>query len=406
MSNSPRFFSLALLVATLGYFVDIYDLVLFIVLKNPSLAELGVHPNDTLSVGASLLNTQMLGMLAGGLFWGVLGDKIGRTKVLFGSIILYSLSNILNAFVHSIPSYHLYRALAGFGLAGELGAGVTLVAEVLPVALRGYGTTIIATVGISGAVVAGLTGEFLPWRTSYIVGGVLGLLLLVVRVSVAESKIFHSARQEGIARGSLKLLFCNRDRFIRYALCIIMGVPTWYIVGILMANAGPLSQALGVVDGTPKQTFCLVWCYLGLMVGDAVAGLLSQYFKSRKKPMALYLLACLVVPLWFLRTTGMTVTEMYLFYFILGLAGGYWILMLTSATEQFGTNIRATVTVTIPNFIRASVVPMSAAFLWLRESHDLITSAIYVGVSTSVIAFLCLIPLKETFSADLDFIER
>ena len=406
MNTKHRLLTPALLVATLGYFVDVYDLVLFIVLKNPSLSELGVSHQELLSIGASLLNTQMLGMLVGGIVWGVLGDKIGRTQVLFGSIIIYSLANIANAFVHSVPSYHLYRALAGFGLAGELGAGVTLVAEILPVALRGYGTTIIATVGISGAVVAGLIGEFLPWRYSYIAGGLLGLVLLVVRVSVTESHLFVKATQDSkIPLGSIKLLLCNRDRLFRYLLCIVLGTPTWYVVGILMANAIPLAQALGV-SGVPKQAYALIWCYAGIMMGDAVAGFISQRLKSRKKPIALYLLGGLILPIWFLTDRGISVNTMYLHYVSLGFASGVWVLTVTSAAEQFGTNIRATVTTTIPNFIRASVIPMNIAFLWLQERSDTITSALVVGVITSSIALLSLLYLKETFHRELDFVDR
>lgn len=405
MTEKPRIFSLALLVATLGYFVDVYDLVLFIVLKNPSLEALGVPKEEWIDVGAQLLDTQMLGMLAGGLVWGVLGDKIGRTKVLFGSILLYSVANILNAFVHSIPSYHVYRALAGFGLAGELGAGVTLVAEILPTRLRGYGTTIIATIGVLGAVIAGITGEYLPWRASYVVGGVLGLLLLFVRVSVSESKMFEATHTMDVARGSIKLIVAAPERLFRYVLCILLGIPTWYVIGILVANAAPLSQALHVV-GAPKPTFCLVWAYLGIMLGDAVGGLASQFVKSRKKPMYIFLFLGLITPLWFLSTHGMSVMEVYLHYLIMGFAAGYWILMLTAATEQFGTNIRSTVTTTIPNFIRASVVPMNMAFLWLREAYEIVTSAMVVGVITSGVALVSLFLLRETFSRDLDFVER
>ena len=405
MDQQPRIFSLALLVATLGYFVDVYDLVLFIVLKNPSLADLGVPPEQRLEVGVALLDTQMIGMLVGGVVWGVLGDKLGRTKALFGSILLYSVANILNGFVHSIPSYHFYRALAGFGLAGELGAGVTLVAEILPTALRGYGTTIIASIGVLGAVVAGLTGEFLDWRHSYIVGGALGLALLLVRVSVAESRMFEETHAMDVKRGSLRLLLASKDRLFRYTLCILLGVPTWYVIGILVANVQPLATALQATEA-PKQTYCLVWAYLGIMLGDVVGGLVSQRMQSRKKPMYAFLLLGLAATIFFLSVQGLSLTGLYLCYLVLGFAAGYWILMLTTAAEQFGTNIRSTVTVTIPNFIRASVVPMNMAFLWFEDRHGIIWSAMVVGVVTSVVSLISLILLKETFHRDLDFVER
>lgn len=405
MNQPPKLFSLALLVATLGYFVDVYDLVLFIVLKNPSLTDLGVPKEEMLTVGASLLDTQMLGMLVGGVVWGVLGDKLGRTKALFGSILLYSVANILNGFVHSVEWYYFYRALAGFGLAGELGAGVTLVAEILPTAIRGYGTTIIASVGVLGAVVAGLTGEVLNWRHSYIVGGLLGLALLFVRVSVSESKMFEETHSMDVQRGSFKLIAACRDRLARYALCILLGVPTWYVIGILVANVQPIAAALGSV-GVPKQTYCLVWAYLGIMGGDVVGGLVSQYMQSRKKPMYAFLLLGIASPVYFLSARELSVEAIYLCYLVMGFAAGYWILMLTMAAEQFGTNIRSTVTVSIPNFIRASVVPMNLAFLQLQKTHDIVWSSLVVGVVTSCVALASLMLLKETFHRDLDFVER
>lgn len=405
MNQTPRIFSLALLVATLGYFVDVYDLVLFIVLKNPSLTDLGVPPEKRLEVGTELLNTQMIGMLVGGVVWGVLGDKLGRTKALFGSILIYSIANMLNGFVHSIPAYHFYRALAGFGLAGELGAGVTLVAEILPTALRGYGTTIIASIGVLGAVVAGLTGEFLDWRHSYIIGGALGLALLFVRVSVRESRMFEETHAMDVKRGSIQLLVASRDRFFRYALCILLGVPTWYVIGILVANVQLLATALQA-SAAPKQTYCLVWAYLGIMFGDVAGGLVSQHMQSRKKPMYAFLLLGLVSSVFFLSVRGLSVVEIYLCYLIMGFAAGYWILMLTTAAEQFGTNIRSTITVTIPNFIRASVVPMNFAFLCLQQTHGIIWSALCVGIVTFGVALVSLFLLKETFHRDLNFVER
>ena len=404
MTQHQRLLSTALLVATLGYFVDVYDLVLFIVLKNPSLKELGVPKEQFIDTGAALLNTQMIGMLVGGVVWGLLGDKIGRTRVLFGSIAIYSLANILNGFIESLPSYYVLRALAGFGLAGELGAGVTLVAELLPQRLRGYGTTIIAAVGVTGAIVAGLTGELLPWRLSYIVGGVLGLLLLVVRFSVAESGLFDAIRERNVLRGSLGMLLSSPKRVSRYLLCIILGLPTWYVIGILMVNAVEISHALGV-EGAPKPGWCLIWCYLGVALGDIGAGLLSQYLQSRKRPMAIFLILGLVTPCWFLTHKGVTVDMVYLNYLFMGFSVGYWILIVTAAAEQFGTNLRATVATSVPNFIRASVVPMSWLFLTLRSSLDIVSAAMYVGIITSALAAVSLIFIKETFSNDLDFIE-
>jgi len=405
MSSQSRLLSPALFVAALGYFVDVYDLILFLVLKNPSLTEIGVAPTALVETGAHLLNYQMIGLLLGGLIWGVLGDKVGRTKVLFGSIIIYSLANIANAFVVDLATYAALRFIAGFGLAGELGAGVTLVAEILPKHLRGYGTTIVASIGVLGAVVAGITGEILPWRASYIVGGLLGLALLTLRLSVKDSEIFDSAKRNALSRGNLAIIVSSPTRLGRYLTYITLGLPTWYVVGILVANATTISGSLGVL-GTPKPGWCIAVAYLGLFVGDATSGLISQRLKSRKRPMALFIVAGLITPILFLSHHGLSVRALYLYYFLLGIFGGYWILLLTSATERFGTNIRATVTTTIPNFIRGAVVPMNMIFLYLKDGWGIINAALVVGLGASAVAALSLFMIKETFHDDLHFIEE
>jgi MFS family permease len=405
MSAKQHLLSAAVVVAALGYFVDVYDLVLFLVVKNPSLIDLGVSPDHLLESGAFLLNCQNGGMLVGGLLWGLLGDKIGRTKVLFGSIVMYSLANIGNAFVGSLDVYALLRFIAGIGLAGELGAGVTLVAELMPQRLRGYGTTIIAGVGVFGAMSAGLLGDVLHWRHSYLIGGALGLLLLFLRVSVAESELFKAVQEKGSSMREVLRLMLDPRRLVRFFQCILLGVPIWYIIGILLANSKDISKALGVVDA-PKAGLCIAICYFGLLVGDIAGGLLSQYLKSRKRPIAIFLSLSNVLPLWFLTRTELSLVGFYFNLFLIGFAGGYWVLVVTLAAEQFGTNVRATVTTSIPNFIRGAVVPVSAVFLALRPSYGIIDSAIIVGLSVCIIATACLFTLSETFSRDLDFVEE
>jgi len=405
MSAKHHLLSAAVIVAALGYFVDVYDLVLFLVVKNQSLSDLGVPSEEMLEAGVFLLNCQNGGMLVGGLLWGLLGDKIGRTKVLFGSIIMYSLANIANAFVGSVETYAALRFIAGVGLAGELGAGVTLVAELMPPRLRGYGTTIIAGVGVFGAITAGLLGDMLSWRHSYLIGGALGLLLLLLRVSVAESELFKTAQARGgSTRDVIRLLMVPR-RFIKFVECIILRVPIWYIIGILLANSKDLAQALGVPE-VPRAGLCIAVCYFGLFVGDIAGGLLSQYLKSRKRPVALFLALCAVLPFCFLTRQNLTLEGFYTQLFLVGAAGGYWVLVVTLAAEQFGTNVRATVTTSIPNFIRGAVVPVSAAFLYLRPTVGIIDSAIIVGLVVCALATVCLLRLDETFSRDLDFVEE
>lgn len=398
-------FSLALVVAALGYFVDVYDLVLFLVVKNPSLSELGVAPEQMFAVGTELLNYQMLGMLTGGVVWGILGDRVGRTKVLFGSILLYSVANILNAFVGSIHSYAILRFVAGFGLAGELGAGVTLVAELIPHYLRGYGTTIIGAVGVGGAIAAGLTGDLLPWRSAYLLGGGLGLLLLLLRVSVAESKLFQDSRLEGGSVARILALLSSPRRAMRFMMCILLGVPIWFTIGILLANARDLARLLGV-EGTPRAGLSIAVCYFGILLGDVVGGLLSQYLKSRKRPIAFFLLLSAIFPCWLLNSRGWSLNELYGGYIALGFAAGYWVLVVTAAAEQFGTNVRSTVTTSVPNFIRGAVVPVSGAFIWLQPQFGLIDAALLVGLGVVFLASVALFCMEETFSRDLNFIER
>jgi MFS family permease len=405
MSKARQLLSPALLVAALGYFVDVYDLILFLVVKNPSLADIKVPQADFISAGTYLLNCQMVGMLVGGIAWGVLGDKIGRTKVLFGSIIIYSLANIANAFVFDMTSYATLRFIAGFGLAGELGAGVTLVSELLPKYLRGYGTTIIAAVGVFGAVVAGLTGEILPWRASYIVGGILGLLLLTIRISVKDSLVFTQTLHANVARGEMSLLIRSPRRLLRYVAYIVLGLPIWFIVGILLSNANTIASLNGV-SGIPKPGWCIACCYLGLFVGDILAGLLSQYLQSRKRPLGLFIVLSLILPSIFLTRTGISVNEFYALIMLMGISGGYWILLITSATERFGTNLRATVTTTIPNFIRGAVVPMSTLFIALTQPYGVITAAQIVGVIVCGLAAVSLAVIKESFHDDLNFVEE
>ncbi|MFN3826140.1 MAG: MFS transporter [Micavibrio sp.] len=403
--KSDRKIALTILIAALGYFVDIYDLVLFSVVRVASLKGLGIEGDALMSTGALLLNMQLIGFLIGGLIWGVMGDKIGRKQVLFGSILLYSLANIANAFVTTIDQYALCRLLAGIGLAGEIGAGITLVAELMPKHLRGYGTTFVAAVGISGGVLAGYTGHMFDWQQAYILGGCMGLMLLVLRVSVAESLLFKkTCEQSHIKRGDLLLLLRSSERFLRYIACIMIGVPIWYAVSVLVTFAPEIGRAMGIKDSLLVAT-ALPLCYLGLTLGDMASGLISQKLQSRKKAIALFmsmsLIACLGLLLF---PQYIDRTEYYGFCLFIGFCMGYWVLMLTTAAEQFGTDLRATVTTTVPNFIRGSAVILTSSFVALK-GYGVVESALYVCIGSFAVGFIALLLLKETFHADLDYIE-
>lgn len=396
----------AVLVASLGYFVDIFDLLLFSIVRRASLSDLGLSLDDQISQGLMLHNLQMTGMLIGGVAWGILGDKRGRLSVLFGSIALYSLGNLANAFVSEVWQYGVCRFVSGLGLAGELGAGITLVAESLPKEKRGYGTMIVATVGVSGAVVAGLMAEIFPWRIQYLVGGVLGLALLVLRVKTTESLLFQALHQTSQAsRGNFFSIFKKRERAIRFCCSILIAVPIWYVIGTLIQLAPEFSKYLGV-QGTITAGRAVLFSYTGLVLGDFVSGALSQLIQSRLKVVVGFVVGLAVTTLgYFTLGQGASETIFYVICLILGFFAGYWAVFVTIAAEQFGTNLRATVATSAPNFVRASVVPMSLSFQFLRQRIDMGASAMVVGGTVILISLLSVFLLKESFHQDLNFAE-
>ena len=399
--------SAAVIVASLGYFVDIYDLLLFSIVRIPSLQSIGIMGDELTESGILLLNVQMIGLLVGGVFWGMLGDKKGRLSVLFGSIFIYSIANIANGFVNTVEAYAVWRFIAGFGLAGELGAGITLVAELMPKQKRGYATTIVAAVGVSGAVVAYFIAQYFDWRTSFFIGGGLGLSLLLLRIGVSESGMFGKAKKDNTKRGDFLYLFTNLDRFLKYLRCIVIGIPLWFVVGILITLSPEFGKALGV-KGVVNAGVAVACCYGGMVVGDIVSGLLSQLLKSRIKVVFTYLcLSILSITLFFL-LSNLNLIGFYIICFSLGFSVGYWVIFMTIATEQFGTNIRATVTTTAPNFVRGSVVPLSLLFQYLRGvfNGSLIIAGILVGFLCLALAFWSLSKMQETFHKDLDYTEE
>jgi putative MFS transporter len=393
-----------ILVAALGYFVDIYDLILFSVIRVPSLTALGLQGDALLESGVLLLNMQMAGMLVGGIAWGVMGDRRGRLSVLFGSILLYSLANIANAFVQDVPTYATLRFIAGVGLAGELGAGITLVSEILPREVRGYGTTIVASVGVMGAVVAVLVGDYFDWRVAYIVGGVMGLALLVLRIGVFESGLFEGLRQTTVSRGNFFALFASAARARRYLSVVLVGLPIWYVVGILITFAPELGAAVGV-SPPPRAARAVLFAYLGLTAGDLASGLLSQFIRSRKRALAIFIGLTSGGVLLYFAPFPKSLPVFYAICGGLGFATGYWAVFVTVASEQFGTNLRATATTTAPNFVRGAVVPVTLLFQALREPLGLAGSGFAVGALTLAIAVAALAGLDETFGRDLDFVE-
>ena len=392
------------IVAALGYFVDIYDLLLFSIVRIPSLKSLGVPDSNLLSEGVYLINMQMGGLLIGGILWGILADKRGRITVLFGSILIYSLANVANGFVNNVNQYSILRFIAGIGLAGELGVGITLVAEILPKEIRGYGTSLVASVGMLGAVMAYFVAERFEWRMSYFIGGGLGLLLLLMRVKVFESVIFTKLKEKPVSRGNFFRLFTSGKQFFKYFRCILIGIPVWFVAGILMTFSPEFGKALHL-DTPIVAGKAVMWEYIGLTIGDLSSGLLSQYLRSRKKVVGLFILLAGVLSAVYLFVPLKSGTNFYALCFCLGFTAGYWALFVTIAAEQFGTNLRATVATTVPNFVRGSMIIMTPLFIIFKDQFGILLGGGILGFLTIFIALIGLWKMEETFGKDLNFLE-
>jgi MFS transporter, putative metabolite:H+ symporter len=398
-------FSLPVLVAALGYFVDIYDLILFSIVRVPSLNSMGLQGPDMVDKGVFLLNMQMAGMLLGGILWGILGDRKGRMKILFGSIFLYSVANVANGMVTTVEWYAVARFIAGVGLAGELGAGVTLVSEMLHQEVRGYGTTIVATVGVMGAVAANLVAGFFSWQNAFYIGGVLGFLLLALRICVHESGMFREMKTADVSRGNFFSLFTDRRRFAKYLDSILIGIPIWFVVGILITFSPEFGKALGVPGGVGAGN-AVMFCYIGLIFGGLGSGLLSQFLKSRKKAVLSFIALTVAGIVAYFSLAGASPAAFYAVCAFLGLGSGYWAVFVTIAAEQFGTNLRATVATTVPNFVRGMVVPITLLFQLARHQFAIETSAIMVGSVCVAVSLLALWRLEETFHKELGYYEQ
>lgn len=402
MSSSSIFKKPILWVAALGYFVDIYDLLLFSIIRIPSLTDLGI--SELADTGLLILNTQMFGLLLGGIIWGVLGDKLGRTRVLFLSIALYSIGNVLNGFVQTAPQYAWIRFFTGIGLAGELGAGITLVSELLPKDKRGIGTSVVAGVGLTGAVLAFFISQWFDWRTCYFIGGGLGLALLLMRMSVFESGLYHKiSKSSHVVKGNFLMLFNNRERFMRYLRSILIGLPTWFVVGILISFSPEFAKAMNIQTVIDPGIGIMI-SYSAISIGDVIIGLLSQYFKSRKKAMHVFYAITMIGMLLFF--TAKSSLQLYVSIGVMGFGTGFWAVFVTIGAENFGTNLRATAATTIPNMVRGSLNGITALFLLFQGSLTYVNSGIATAVVVMAITYWAIYGLQETFGRDLDFIEE
>jgi MFS family permease len=398
-------FSIPVIVGALGYFVDIYDLLLFGIIRKQSLADLGLTPKQVTSVGEDIISIQMAGLLIGGIIWGIMGDKRGRLSVLFGSIVLYSLANIANGMVTNTTQYAIVRFIAGVGLAGELGAGITLVSELLSKEKRGIGTSLVAGIGLTGAVFAYFISKAFDWRICYYIGGGMGLLLLLLRISVFESGMYHQVKNMKVARGNFLMFFNNRERFKKYILSILVGLPTWYVIGVLVSFSDQFANSFGIrEDVNPGKA--IMYAYVGISIGDVLIGLLSQWLRSRKKALYIfYGITFVFMVLFFMQRDG-SADRMYWLCAGLGFGTGFWAIFVTMAAEQFGTNLRATAATTVPNMVRGSLPLIILLFKSLRSSMDYAVAGMITGGIVMVITIIAAAFTKETFAKDLNYIEE
>ena len=405
MRANERAAWIAVWVAALGYFVDVFDLILFSLVRVESLQSFGLEGEKLLEYGVLLLNAQMAGMLIGGVLFGVWGDKKGRLSVLFGSILAYSLANIANGFVTNVPMYAVMRFIAGVGLAGELGAGITLVSESLPKEKRGLGTTVIATIGVAGAVVGSLVTREVHWRTAYFIAGGMGLALLALRVAVKESGLFEKLSNDTkVVRGDLRLLVASPERIKRFFYCLLPGLPIWFVLGILVTFAPELGAARGFKEplGAGDAVF---YAYVGFIIGDLTSGLLSHLLRTRKRVARAFILLTVGASAFALVGPELSPANLKAWYVLLGIGSGYWAVLVAMAAEQFGTNLRATMATSVPNFVRGAVVPMTLTLNFFKPSLGFVGASMVVLTAVSALAIFSLARLRETFGIDLDYLE-
>ena len=404
-SKTLGLLSIPVIVAALGYFVDIYDLLLFSIIRIKSLKSLGLSPELCDTEGKFIISIQMFGLLLGGILWGVLGDKKGRLSVLFGSIVLYSLANIANGFVHTVDQYALARFIAGIGLAGELGAGITLVSELVSKEDRGKATSIVAGIGLTGAVAAYFVAHSFDWRVCYFVGGGLGLCLLFLRVSVFESGMYKSIQGAQVRKGNFFMFFTNGKRFKKYLLAILIGLPTWYVIGVLITFSTEFGKQFGIKDPIDAGKGIML-AYVAISIGDLLIGFISNWLKSRKKALFIfYALTVFSIVLYFYQQNG-SATGMYAICMLMGFGTGFWALFVTMAAEHFGTNLRATAATTVPNMVRGSLPLILILFNSLKPAYGYIHAGAITGVVVMVVSIVAVFMTDETFGKDLNFVEE
>lgn len=402
-AKTKRNVIMLVIVAALGYFVDIYDLLVFSIVRKASLLDIGVSPDKVLPEGIYIINLQMAGLLMGGILWGIIGDKMGRIKVLFGSILLYSAANFANGLAHDVNTYAIIRFIAGIGLAGELGAGITLVTETMSKEKRGYGAMIVSAIGLLGASAAVFAAQY-GWRNAYFIGAALGITLLLLRLGTFESGMFKNIEQSNVSKGNIFMLFTSFKKFKKYLFCVLIGAPAWLLTGVLINLAPEFGVAFGAKEPLNAGEG-IMYLYIGMAVGGIIASLFSQVTKSRKLTILVFLFLLIIGEIVYLNSKGITNQQFLHTCIFIGACGGAWPILITIAAEQFGTNIRSTVATTVPNFIRALLIPINFGFIFFKGSYGMINSAYIMIAILNVIAVISLSQLKETFGKDLNYVE-
>ena len=405
---SKNILNIIVIAAALGYFVDIYDLILFGVVKNPSLIDLGITDKDALfSQGNFLLSMQMAGMLIGGIVWGILSDKKGRMSILFLTIFLYSIANIANGFAQNISQYAVLRFIAGFGLSGELGIGITMVSEVMTKESRGLGASIVSGIGIAGSALAFLVAEKFNWRVAFWTGGGLGLLLLFLRIAVYESGMYEKTKNIKVSKGNFLSLFSNIRRFKKFIFLILLAVPTWYTVSVLAINAPSIAQDALHITGPVKGSTSIMLHYIGAAIGSFLFGYLSLKLKSRKKPIIIGILFIAVFAIVYFSLRGASPAVFYGILLLIGIPmGGLWNVFMITASEQFGTNLRATVTTSAPNFVRGATILITFLLGVLTPIYGLWNAGVIIGLLFTSLALISVFFIEETYGKELDYIEE
>jgi MFS family permease len=391
-------------VAALGYFVDLYDMLIFSSERVEALGSIGVAKQKMGEVGLMLQNYQMLGLVIGGFLFGILADKFGRLRVLFASILLYSVANIGNAFVTNVPAFAVARLIAGIGLAGELGVALSWISESLKPQQRTIATTIVSAFGLLGGVVAAIMATHFHWQTSYMIGGIMGLVLLAFRVSLNESKLFEQTRQSSAKKGNLFQLLSNKKQLKKFVLCVLSGAPAFVLLSIYVTLAPEFGAAFGITEQISVAHGIMVFLIVFAM-SDVACGLLSKIMRKRKTPLLIF--ACLQILSigYYLLVPPQTVEAFYFRCMLLGFSAGYWGILITNSLEQFGTNIRATVATSTPSLIRGMTIPASIFFTVVSKQTSLVTAGAIVGFSLVAISIVSILLLDDKFENDLNFME-